>query len=332
VIRNVDFFTPISFGGRAKPLSSQSLLQAVDSYSHLDCINFRKAFVVPNHTRPDGSEEVILQKDFPTRLSTIMKVASYATLVTPAVMLILKGILRSFHTFYIIEPSSLQEEGIDIPEEEIQERLTPLINTILQHENVNSIVSEGIGSETITWYPAKADIHECTRVNLLTFNEQQLPRVKRLVFSLGSIPNLIFKLKRIDDGTDLSEQCRLSKQRFDNMVKARAVCIMNGLDLLAIPHAKKFSLSNGMILIAEERLKIDSDGNRQKEYYRYKGLEQTVRQLVRFIAKTGFSDVTWQNIPLLDTALEPPPEGRHVALVDLEEMVGGPRLEFLEIH
>lgn len=145
-----------------------------------------------------------------------------------------------------------------------------------------------------------------------------------LVFSLTAVPNLIFKMAPPGRGVFraggvLSAE-QISEQRFANMVKAQQVCLVHQLGLLVIPHAKKFNVA-GMTLIAEERLNINQNESAQEHLYQLSGLNETTKQLATFIAKTGFSDVEWRNMPLIDTA--PEFQGnRRVGLIDLEEMDG----------
>jgi hypothetical protein len=112
--------------------------------------------------------------------------------------------------------------------------------------------------------------------------------------------------------------------RFDNMVKAKGVCLANHLGLLIIPHAKKFDvevMGTTYTLIAEESLDFDPDESVHEELYHKLSTElnETACQLAIFVAKTGFNDVTWRNIPIIDEPAEfrgP----RRVALIDLEHM------------
>lgn len=128
------------------------------------------------------------------------------------------------------------------------------------------------------------------------------------VFSLQSVPNVIFKKSLDING------------RFENMMKAKAVCLAHNLDLLVIPHAKALYLERGITLIAEERLNVQQSQSIQERLYeQLPGLDETAKQLATFIAQTGFSDVEWRNMPILDDALDF--EGpRRIALVDLEHM------------
>lgn len=113
-------------------------------------------------------------------------------------------------------------------------------------------------------------------------------------------------------------------QRFANMVKAKAVCILHRLGLMVVPHARKFTVNSEgkeYVVIAEEKLDFNPTASAQEELYHTlaKDLDPTMRQLGIFIAKTGFNDVTWRNIPIL----KEPANHRgplRVGLIDLEHM------------
>lgn len=143
-------------------------------------------------------------------------------------------------------------------------------------------------------------------------NRQEDPEIvwyasKNRVFRLNSEPHLIFKA--LDAGD----------RRFENMIKAQEVCLAHQLELLIVPHAQKFCVG-GRMFIAEEYLTIQQGQSVQEKLYaELPGLNKTTKQLVTFIAKTGFSDVEWRNMPIVDDA--PAFEGsRRIALIDLEEM------------
>lgn len=302
----VGFFTAVSFGDQPKSCS-QSLLETVDSYFYL-C--GKKAYVIPGNLQ-QGSEGTILRNDSSTCLVTAIKVISYATVILPVIILIAKIVLRSIHTFFLIQgplqdaqPNSNPinatdhlaakrqlEEGIDIPQTTI-EKIKTLRPKILGRQD----------DTEITWHA----------------------RGNNLVFSLTTDPDLIFKMAPpgrgvVRAGRTVTAQ-QLSILRFANMVKAVEVCTANRLNLLVVPHAKMFNI-DGMTLIAEERVNINQNESAQEHLYHLSGLNETARQLAIFIAKTGFSDVEWRNIPLIDTT--PEFQGnRQIALVDLEDMDG----------
>ncbi|HEX2582697.1 MAG TPA: hypothetical protein VHL30_01125 [Chlamydiales bacterium] len=161
---------------------------------------------------------------------------------------------------------------------------------------------------------------------------QWLSKGKTRVFRHIDAPDLVFKTNPEITGRSLingkwkngPEQIR---SRFKNICKAQEVCRVHQLGLLKIPKAQLFDITDAQgtySVIAEESLDIASD-SMQEELYRdlAEGLSQSVLQLTTFIAKTGFNDVTWRNIPILDDAPEFPGD-RRIALIDLEHMESAP--------
>ena len=121
---------------------------------------------------------------------------------------------------------------------------------------------------------------------------------------------MVLKISRGDD----------IHQRFQNMIKAKEVCLANRLGLLIIPQAKQFTII-GHTFIAEENLDFNPQKSGQETLYQTcaNELNETARQLATFIAKTGFNDVTWRNIPILNEA--PQYKGpRRIGLIDIEHM------------
>lgn len=283
----VGFFTAVSFGDQPKSCT-QSLLETVDGYFYLG--GKKKAYVILGHAQQDG-EGTILAKDSPAFLITALKVISYFTIVIPVILLATKAVLRSIHSFHVIDAKQKLEEGMDVSQATI-EKIQALMPKIKRRQE----------DAEITWHASG----------------------NNLVFSLTTVPNLIFKMAPPGRGAlragGVLSAAQISEKRFANMVKAKEVCLTHRLSLLVIPHAQKFNV-DGMTLIAEECVNINQNESAQEHLYQLSGLNETVRQLVTFIAKTGFSDVEWRNMPLVDTA--PEFQGnRCVALIDLEEMDG----------
>jgi len=142
------------------------------------------------------------------------------------------------------------------------------------------------------------------------------------VFCLNvSAPNLVFKMARPGthserNGVWLTAE-ELTKLRFANMIKAQEVCTKHNLNLIGIPHARLFSL-DATSIIAEERLNIGADAD-QEQQFKLSGLDETIRQIAIFIAKTGFNDVVWRNMHIRES--DPAFQGsRTVMLIDLELM------------
>ena len=102
------------------------------------------------------------------------------------------------------------------------------------------------------------------------------------------------------------------------MIKAKEVCLANHLGLLIIPQSKLVTVS-GKTFIVEKFLDLNPiEWAQESLYITYANqMEEAIRQLSILIAKTGFSDVTWRNIPILNE--EPGYEGpRRIGLIDLE--------------
>jgi hypothetical protein len=149
------------------------------------------------------------------------------------------------------------------------------------------------------------------------YTSQQAHRV----FELDSDPGLIFKMS-LKKSTPTSDNS--TKARYESMIKAQTVVRTHQLGLLHIPNAKFFTVDiqgKKVELIAEKKLDINPEGSAQEQhYYEYADrLNEAIRQLAVFICKTGFSDVEWRNIPILNTKVD---GGRNtqIALIDLEEM------------
>lgn len=119
---------------------------------------------------------------------------------------------------------------------------------------------------------------------------------------------------------DIFQAKSSNELRFNNMAKAWEVCQVNKLNLLIIPNAKKIEIG-GHELIVEQQLDIKTKESAQEENYHVysKNLNETARQLAIFVAKTGFKDVAWRNIPLIEEKDDYMGD-RRVALIDIEDM------------
>lgn len=290
----LNFFTPITYAASPTESVVSNLLELVDNYFYL---GGKTAHVIQGHTK-NGYEKVVLSESDSSLLARVGKVLSYFTVVIPLFMLFAKITLRSTHNFKLIDPKQKLEKGIDISEE-VLAQIQDLFPKILNAEEDDRIVYLK-GSK---------------------------------IFRLDEHPNLVFKLgissssngKTLHKGEFLDEK-EIMEDRFNNMVKAKEVCLINNLGLLVIPHAKKlaFTSENGeqCVLIAEESMDINHKESAQKEfYYSYsKELNETVRQLAIFISETGFNDVTPRNIPILNEDEDFQEQPRRVALIDLEHM------------
>lgn len=289
-MQKLNFFTPVAYTAPSKCIGS-SLLEQVDDYFYL---GGKKAHVIQGRTK-NGQEKVILSDTKSSVLVRIGKLISYFTVVIPLLMLIAKAILRSTHSFKLIDPKQKLEKGINVSED-----------TAAKIQGLMPKILGGQKDDQLEWLSTE---------NNLVFKLTQHPQ---LVFKIARPNHFHAKDKLPTGGNDKTNS------RFENMVKAKEVCLANELGLLIIPHAKKLTVNadgNDYAFIVEQSLDFDPNESAHEEFYHKYSTElnETARQLATFVAKTGFNDVTWRNIPILKEA--PEFQGpRRVALIDLEHM------------
>lgn len=281
----VSFFTPISYQTISNSEKSP-LLEKVDDYFYL-C--GKKAHVIG--LTKNKQEKVVLSESKSSRLANVAKVISYFTVLIPLIMLMAKVVLRSKHNFKLIDPKQKLEKGMNISE-----------STALKIKELMPKIIKWEEDKDIEW----------------------LSKANNLVFKIKGAPDIVYKMVASGkSGGGMSSDAKAkTEQRFENMVKAKKVCLIDDLALLTIPHAKKFDIGTKegtYTLIAEENLDFDPQESAQEEcYHKYaKDLNETARQLATFVAKTGFNDVIWRNIPLLNETSDFKGP-RRVALIDLE--------------
>ncbi len=142
------------------------------------------------------------------------------------------------------------------------------------------------------------------------------------IFSLESHPNLVFKT---DANLDIAIAKKFSmKNRLENILHAKKICRTHDLGLLVIPNIRLFSVNydgKNFHFIAEQKMDINPNENAQEELFDQHAnhLNKTIGQLALFIMKTGFSDVRWRNIPILNNDTDAN-GNRKIALIDLEHM------------
>lgn len=313
----INFFTPVYYPN-AKTFEEKAIGH-IDSYFH---ICGKKAVVISARLK-DGNENVILKNTkFSTKtlFKTIGIVLTYFTVIIPLIMIISKAVLRSLHSYKLIDSKKELEQGKNdypIPKPHIVDHIAPQDKPQEEIDKINDLEKAKNELEKgLVLTPTTLD--KINDVISKILNGEQVENIERLkgsnVFKHQEIPNLVFKW-----GHPLSME-----ERFENMIKAKSICLINNLGLLIIPHARKFTLNiNGKewVFIAEESMDIISNESAQEEFYhKYsKELNETARQLAIFIAKTGFNDVTPRNIPIINEA-EDFHGPRRVAMIDLEHM------------
>ncbi|VHO02673.1 hypothetical protein [Candidatus Rhabdochlamydia sp. T3358] len=190
--------------------------------------------------------------------------------------------------FGILMPS----EGFDISEKELQQGIS---------------VSEEIIVKIQTCMKKIFQEHQD---GIKLYHSQE----RHLVFELETAPGLLFKIDYYNS----------MKDRYQNMIYAQTVIRTHQLALLVIPKAKLFIVDlegKKYEVIAEQKLDINPhEGAQEESFLDYAdSLKETIRQLGFFICKTGYSDVTWGNNPILNNSLDEK-GNRKIALIDLEEI------------
>lgn len=256
----------------------------------------RKVYVVPGKM-VDGSQEVEfkVRPESPTKRLVLgaIKIASYMTGIIPLIALIGKLVFRMTHRFHTLPTVKVLEEGIDLSDE-----------TVAKVQSCMKSIIERKADGGVTLYRSQR---------------------KHRVFSLESVPGLIFKLKSSKNISTVGRDDSM-KVRYRSMVDAKTVCRVHELGLLVIPNARLFSVDvdgENYDVIAERKLDIDAvEGMQEKNFEDYgSSLDAAIQQLAVFIAKTGFSDVEWRNIPVLNDTVDENGNGK-IGLVDIEEMEG----------
>ncbi len=240
----------------------------------------KKAYVIG--TSKDSRTKVVLCDTSSSLLVRIAKVISYFTLVIPLVMLLAKAVLRSHQHFKVIDAKAKLTKGCTVTEDTLS-KIEALMPKIIARQE----------DDHIEWFKSN-----------------------NLIFKINEMPNCVFKLA---PATPYANQ-----KRFANMIKAKEVCLAHQLDLLVVPCATMKTIrygQNTFDLIIEQALDLNPDDTIQEDlYHRHsKELNKTVRQLTTFVANTGFNDVTWRNIPLINEEIDFQGD-RRVGLIDLEAM------------
>lgn len=225
-----------------------------------------------------------------------MKVASYFTVVLPLLFLAMKAALRWTRSFSVISPAKELGNSVDVDPQLIA-KIQQLFSKIQRKE----------ADPQIQW--------------LATHNSQ--------IFRLPEAPHLVFKMNTsqgvcLGRNGQMLDSSQVILARYANMVRAKEVCLVHQLGLLTIPQARLFWIEadgERWPVIAEQALNIRHAESAQEESYRAHAhsLSQAARQLGAFIAETGFNDVDWRNIPVLEEAAGFQGE-RRIGLIDLEHM------------
>lgn len=153
-----------------------------------------------------------------------------------------------------------------------------------------------------------------------------ISRSNHWVLKVTGISNLVFKMALPNvapylNGKEIQSRAVI-KELFKNKLKAKEICITHQLELLVIPNAKKIKLKVDGVkrnILAEAFLEVDRNEFTQEElYYKYSNqLNETIRQLAIFVAKTGLN-INWKSIPVIHEVDDQKP--RRIALIRLSDM------------
>lgn len=304
----LNFWTAVKYGNGPKSFG-ESLLEGVDDYFN---VSGKSATVIRGEVR-QGCEGVLCSDLHYPFAVTALKVASYLALAglclfyCPIALLPIAGgilgakiLLRHLYKFHILDAKQKIEEGVMIPEEVVQR-----ISILMEKKSMQSTNSE------ITW---------CHRSR------------NSLAFKLEGIPQLIFKTPNVENPVTSHE---IAEERLKNMAKAQEVCWGMQFDQLVIPHARKFEV-DGRAFIAEQHLEVDQSDGAQERLYKDEGLDQdpsrnkdfseAIRQLAHFIISTGYSNVNWPKIPILEPVASNPQAKRKIALLGFGTIMQGAQI------
>lgn len=305
----IKFFTPIIYDTKT-PTASQSFHSAVDHYFYF---GGKKAYLIP------GTSTATLQNEKSPFWLTLLKVISYLTFILPFFMLALKARLRSGVKVEIVEKK--KAKPIPLPPPPLPPPQPPpdpnvILNPRTELEKGINLKHETV-EEIVSLLPDILKKKENAKIKWLA-------KARTLVFSLKSAPGLVFKVGdpklRVPSGGKFLNANESMGIRYKNMITAQEVCLKHKLTHLVIPNAKKFvvKLNQNYVFTAERRLDFNHTESAQEQQFflNAKKMDETIRQLAVFIAETGFSDVTWRNIPLLNSAGE---GHKKIGLIDLED-------------
>jgi len=291
-MNKLGFFTPIIFAEKEKSYKHQ-IIERIEDYFFL---GNKKAFIIPGKI-VNNSQEVeiryIAENKTKKVILSAIKVISYMSGLFPSIMFVAKAIFRATHKFHEIPSVALLQDGIDIKPETVS-KINSCMKNILKNEEKDGL-----------------------KLFLCQHDHR--------VFSLDSVPGLIFKMKRDSENSIMVGDSSM-KDRYQSMIDAKTVCRTYELGHLVIPRAKLFQMhfeGENYNIIAEEKVDIDVEESMQEKHYEdyADSLNEAIKELAVFIAHTGFSDVEWRNAPVLKNSLDEK-KNRKIALIDIEEMKG----------
>ena len=283
-IASINFFTPISYknteASKASPME-HSLYEMADEYFF-----FGGSTVTLLDSKDYQNTRSFEKEEERSLISTVIKVISYVIFVIPLIALAIK-----FASRYLSEKKI---EKLNIETEKKLKTLdaeTELNRGITITDDIEKKIAEVIQN-----FPLEKD-------------HKDYEYLAYRVFKLRSNDDFVFKFGA--SNSDINE-------RYSSMLNAKEVCLTEGLDRLYVPQSKKFTVTTPTKtyeVIAEKSVGLSCTDSYQEQMYKTaKNTDEAFKQLVKFIAKTGYSDVEWRNNPL--------DQNGNIALVDLEQFHG----------
>ncbi len=304
------------------------VVAAFDDYFHL---SGKKYVMMEKLCTSNGIQGYCVECYFNRNVAlSIIKIISYMTVIIPLIMGIGKLIARSQYDFFILPEA----------QKSVPPRITfssPIDNTL---QKVQPPVARNVEESALEIQEFQNKALECfchaqleeTHLRVPSLTQEQktllenakenaayghtLEGVKvmaggqHVVLFLDSAPDVVFKF--MDDEKKACEYVEIVKN-------ARKEVMEGNLYLLHVPDAEVIEI-NGKYAVVQEKANLLFGGfTEQKGVYLSCWKEEKMRdymktlflQLLQFIAKTGFSDVKYDNIPFSK-------EGK-VALIDLDQ-------------
>lgn len=245
----------------------------------------RQVQIVQKWQRPFSTSEKV-------KRAFLIALAVIAVVCTVGLVLLSKPLIKFFkkkgsadHYALPVPAGRLQvPQGSNLTEEELQRAQGELGGFIYIREDITIAIQREF--EAILDGKSKGEI-----VSLGSNDNES-------VFTYKYSPGLIFEMKR--DQNNQSEM----KQRFQNLVHAKAVITKNNLNLLQLPSAKLFTIQvkgQSYDIIAHEKLEVYPCPEAQELFYEdhAHAINEAIRQLAVFTCITGYDHpLTWKDIPL----------------------------------
>lgn len=292
----VHFFTPVTFDSPSKS-KQEDFIEKVDGYFYL---GGKRAYVISTDRKGDLERKARLLKDKSPCYITALKILSYFTIVIPFVMLIAKAILRCGYSIQLIsKKTSSGLMKISLTDEMLLAARKHLESGMKISQNTRAKLTELM--PTIRGGGAKK----------LTHDEITWHNGLNRVFSLKSLPGVIFKISRENDLVSPIEKTR---RRFEKMIEVQAICLQRKFDQVIIPHATMFQIDD-VHIIAEELIVVTPYEGIQEELYKRVNLE-AIEAFASLIIEAKLEDVNYRNFPPVQLK-----DGRiGIALLDLEHL------------